>query len=308
MDMMRAVLGDKKLNYLGYSFGTYLGTIYANLFPDKVGKMVLDGAVEPPFGTYDELATQYVGFDSAFKAYLVDCLTSSDCPFSGPIDHALAQAHNLSVGVDGKGLTSSDGRVLDSATVGTGIAVTLYNKGSWSFLTQGFADLQKGNADTMFYLADAYNVRNDDGSYGDNSIDVYFAVTCAEGTIGTDDIDLQQGLATMQQKAPVVGELLALDDYTLLEDGCSEWPYPRPTFPETFSADGAPPILVIGTTNDPATPYAQSVALAKTLSSGVLITHKGEGHTVYGNNNQCVDTAVDNYFIKGTVPSSDPNC
>jgi pimeloyl-ACP methyl ester carboxylesterase len=308
MDMIRAVLGDKKLNYLGYSFGTYLGTIYANLFPDKVGKMVLDGAVEPPFGTYDELATQYVGFDSAFSAYMTDCLSSSDCPFSGPLSHALQQAHDLSIGVDGEHLESSDGRVLDSATVGTGIAVTLYNKDSWSYLTQGFADLKDGNADTMFYLADAYNVRNSDGSYGDNSIDVYFAVTCAEGTIGTDDVTLQQGLANMQEKAPVVGELLALDDYTLLEDGCSEWPYPRPTFPATFEAKGAPPILVVGTTNDPATPYAQSVALAKTLDSGVLITHKGEGHTVYGNNNQCVDSTVDAYFIKGTVPSSDPMC
>lgn len=308
MDMIRAVLGDKKLNYLGYSFGTYLGTIYANLFPDKVGKMVLDGAVEPPFGTYDELATQYVGFDSAFKAYMTDCLTSSDCPFTGPINQALTQAHALAVGVDGKNLKGSDGRVLDSATVGTGIAVTLYNKQSWPYLSQAFGDLEKGNADTMFYLADQYNGRNDNGSYADNSIDVYFAVTCAEGTIGTDDVTLDQGLAKMQQEAPVVGDILALDDYTLLETACSQWPYPRPTFPSSFEAKGAPPILVVGTTNDPATPYAQSVALAKMLDSGVLITHKGEGHTVYGNNNKCVDTAVDAYFIKGTVPSSDPNC
>jgi pimeloyl-ACP methyl ester carboxylesterase len=307
MDMMRAVLGDDKLNYLGYSFGTYIGTIYANLFPDKVGKMVLDGAVEPPFGTYDELATQYVGFDSAFTAYMQDCLDSGDCPFSGTIDHALQQAHDLAVGVDGQNLTANDGRAVDSATVGTGIALTLYNKANWPFLTQIFQGLQQGDGDVAMQAADYYNSRDSSG-YTDNAIDVYFAVTCAEGTIGTDDVTLEQGLENMQQKAPIVGELLALDDYVLLEDACSQWPYPRPAFPETFAAEGAPPILVVGTSNDPATPYAQSVALADMLSSGVLISYEGEGHTVYGNNDTCVDSTVDAYFIQGTVPTADPMC
>ncbi|HWH25244.1 MAG TPA: alpha/beta hydrolase [Pseudolysinimonas sp.] len=308
MDMMRAVLGDTKLNYLGYSFGTYLGTIYANLFPEKVGRMVLDGAVEPPFGTFDELATQMAGFDSAFRAYMANCLAGPECPFSGPIDQALAQAHRLVLAVDSRHLQDADGRVLDSATVGTGIAVTLYDEGSWSFLSQAFADLKAGDASTMFILADAYNGR-DSGGYLDASIDVYFAVTCAEGTIGTDDISLQQGLAAMQQKGPIVGGILALDDYTLLEAACSQWPYKRPNdFPTSFAAAGAGPILVIGTSNDPATPYSQSVALADTLKSGVLISYEGEGHTVYGNGISCIDSVVDAYFIHDKVPASDPRC
>jgi len=307
MDMIRAVLGDKKLNYLGYSFGTYIGTVYAELFPEKVGRMVLDGAVEPPFGTFDELATQMAGFDSAFKAYMQDCLDSGDCPFDGPVASAMAEAHALTLSVDGEGLKSDDGRVLDSATVGTGIALALYNASNWSYITLMFQGLQQGDAEVAFLLADSYNGR-DGGSYADRSLDVYFAVTCAEGTIGTDDIALLEGLGIMDEKGPYVGGILALDDYVLLEEACSQWPYPRPEFPETFDAEGAPPILVIGTTNDPATPYAQSVALADELSSGVMITYNGEGHTVYGNGVSCIDDLVDEYFVNDVVPAADPNC
>lgn len=308
MDMIRAVLGDEKLNYLGYSFGTYIGTIYAELFADKVGRMVLDGAVEPPFGGFDELATQMAGFDSAFKAYMQDCLDNdSSCPFDGPVNNAMGEAHALALSVDGQNLTSSDGRVLDSATVGTGIALALYNQGNWSYITQMFNGILDGDAEIAFLLADSYNGR-EGGSYADRSLDVYFAVNCAEGTIGTDDVDLQEGLAIMDEKGPYVGGILALDDYTLLEAACSQWPYERPEFPTEFDADGAPPILVIGTTNDPATPYAQSVALAETLSSGVLITYNGEGHTVYGNGVACIDDLVDAYFVEDEVPTADPDC
>lgn len=307
MDMIRAVLGDKRLNYLGYSFGTYIGTVYAELFPEKVGRMVLDGAVEPPFGSFDELATQMAGFDSAFKAYMQDCLDSGSCPFDGPVNNAMGEAHALALSVDGKGLTSSDGRVLDSATVGTGIALALYNQGNWSYITTMFESLLQGDPEWAFVLADAYNGR-DGGSYADRSLDVYFAVTCAEGTIGTDDIGLLDGLAIMDEKGPYVGGILALDDYVLLEEACSQWPYPRPEFPDEFRAAGARPILVIGTTNDPATPYAQSVALAEELESGVLVTYNGEGHTVYGNGVACIDDLVDDYFVKDVVPSADPNC
>ncbi|HEV7742715.1 MAG TPA: alpha/beta hydrolase [Pseudolysinimonas sp.] len=307
MDMMRAVLGDKKLNYLGYSFGTYIGTVYAELFPDKVGRMVLDGAVQPPFGTFEELSTQMAGFDSAFKAYMKDCLASGGCPFDGPLQSALAEAHGLILSVDGQNLKSDDGRVLDSATVGTGVALTLYNQGNWFFLTAMFQALQQGDASIAFQAADQYNGRDSSG-YADRSLDVYFAVTCAEGTIGTDDVGLLDGLGIMDEKGPYVGGILALDDYVLLEEACSQWPYPRPQFPETFDAQGAPPILVIGTTNDPATPYAQSVALSKELSSGVLITYHGEGHTVYGNGVTCIDNVVDDYFVGDVVPSADPDC
>jgi pimeloyl-ACP methyl ester carboxylesterase len=307
MDMIRAVLGDETINSLGYSFGTYIGTVYAELFPEKVGRMVLDGAVSPPFGTFTQLADQMAGFDSAFRAYMQWCLDSGDCPFDGPLNQALAEAHALALSVDGQGLTSSDGRELDSATVGTGIALALYNQGNWSYISLMFQGLQDSDAEIAFLLADSYNGR-EGGGYADRSLDVYFAVTCAEGDIGTDDVDVTEGLGIMDQKGPYVGGILALDDYTLLESACSQWPYPRPEFPTEFDAAGAPPILVIGTTNDPATPYASAVGLSETLESGVLITYNGEGHTVYGNGVACIDDTVDDYFVKDVVPSADPNC
>jgi pimeloyl-ACP methyl ester carboxylesterase len=307
MDMMRAVLGDDKLNYLGYSFGTYIGTVYAELFPEKVGRMVLDGAVSPPFGTFTQLADQMAGFDSAFRAYMEWCLDSGSCPFDGPLSQALAEAHALALSVDGDGMESGDGRVLDSATVGTGIALALYNEANWSYISAMFEGLMQGDAQTAFLLADSYNGRQG-GTYADRSLDVYFAVTCAEGDIGTDDVDLIEGLGIMDEKGPYVGGILALDDYTLLEAACSQWPHPRPEFPTEFDAAGAPPILVIGTTNDPATPYASAVELSETLESGVLITYEGEGHTVYGNGVACIDDLVDEYFVDDVVPTADPKC
>jgi hypothetical protein len=235
------------------------------------------------------------------------CLDSGSCPFDGPLSQALAEAHALALSVDGDGLESGDGRVLDSATVGTGIALALYNEANWSYISAMFEGLMQGDAQTAFLLADSYNGR-EGGTYADRSLDVYFAVTCAEGDIGTDDVDLIEGLGIMDEKGPYVGGILALDDYTLLEAACSQWPHPRPEFPTEFDAAGAPPILVIGTTNDPATPYASAVELAETLESGVLITYEGEGHTVYGNGVACIDDLVDDYFVDDVVPTADPRC
>ena len=308
MDVIRAVLGDTTMNYLGYSYGTYLGTMYAELFPTKVGKMVLDGAVDPHVPTLDELATQMAGFDSALKAYLADCLSGSKCPFTGSVADAQHQVRALLDGIDAKGLVASDGRKLDSATVGTGIAYDLYSQQAWPYLTSMFSDLFAGDPNSTFQEADGYNGRGSDGTYSDNASDVYAAVTCAEGTLGTDGVDTLGSLAQIDAAAPILGKYFAFDDTAVLDAACTNWPYPVAERPAKFDAPGAPPILVIGTTNDPATPYAQSVSLAKQLSSGVMITHNGEGHTVYAQGNSCINDTVDNYFISGTVPSSDPNC
>jgi len=309
MDVIRAVLGDKKINYLGYSYGTYLGTVYAELFPDKVGKMVLDGAIDPLVSDLDALATQMGGFESALRAWMVDCQSNqSDCPFTGGTDTGMKQIRSVLDTVDSKHLVASDGRKLDSATLGTGISENLYSQQLWPDLVAMFNDLRNGDADSTFSAADDYNDRNSDGSYQDNANDVYSAVTCAEGDLGTDGKSVLDDLAAIKAKAPTIGEYFAYDDTAVLDALCTNWPYPVAKLPKTFEAKGAAPIIVIGTTNDPATPYAQAVSLAKQLDSGVLITHKGEGHTVYAQGVTCVDDAVDSYFIKGTVPASDPMC
>ena len=308
MDVIRAVLGDTKMHYLGYSYGTYLGTMYAELFPGKVGRMVLDGPIDPLVGDLDSLATQMAGFDSALKAYMAFCLKKSGCPFTGSVANGLQQVRAVLDGIDNRHLVATDGRQLDSATVGTGISYTLYSESSWPALTQMFQDLAKDDADSSFENADAYNGRNSDGTYSDNASDVYAAVTCAEGDLGTDGVTALQGLAKIDAAAPILGKYFAEDDYAVLDTACSNWPEKVAKLPTSFSAKGAPPIMVVATTNDPATPYAGGVSLSKQLSSGVLVTHKGEGHTVYAQGDTCIDDTVDAYLISGKVPASDPMC
>jgi pimeloyl-ACP methyl ester carboxylesterase len=309
MDVIRALLGDDKINYLGYSYGTYLGTMYAELFPEKVGKMVLDGAIDPTVSDVDALATQMGGFESALRAYMKDCQDNDgSCPFTGGVDDGMAQVRDLLDGIDAQKLESDDGRVLDSATLGTGIAENLYSESLWSGMTTMFNDLFDHQAESAFEAADEYNSRNADGSYSDNGADVYAAVTCAEGDLGTDSVDMFGDIAALQAKAPTIGDYFGYDDTFVLEALCSNWPYPVADLPTTFDAKGAAPILVIGTSNDPATPYAQAVSLSKQLESGVLISYEGEGHTIYAQGVSCVDDAVDAYFIDGTVPSADPMC
>lgn len=308
LDLLRAVLGDEKLNYLGYSYGTYLGTIYAQLFPEKVGRMVLDGAVDPTVGDLDALATQMAGFDSALRAYMEWCLPQSDCPFRGDADSALRSIRQMLETVDGRGFRASDGRVLDSATVATGIIFTLYSESYWPYLSELFAQLRKGDADTVFIYADAYNGREAGGGYSDNSGDIYTAVTCDEGTLATDGVDVFAGLERIDRAAPILGRYAAYDDYAVLKAVCSNWPAEVAELPTDFSAPGAAPIMVIGTTNDPATPYANAQVLAGLLSSGFLVTYQGEGHTIYAQGVRCIDDTVDAYLISGKVPASDPMC
>ena len=308
MDVIRAVLGDRTMHYLGYSYGTYLGTMYAELFPGKVGRMVLDGPIDPTVGDLDSLATQMAGFDSALKSYMASCLAQKGCPFSGTVADGLQQVRAILDGIDARHLVASDGRKLDSATVGTGISYPLYSQSAWPQLTAMFRDLAKNDADSTFENADGYNGRNSDGTYSDNASDVYAAVTCAEGDLATDGKTALQGLAQIDAAAPILGKYFAEDDYAVLDTACSNWPEPVAKLPKVFDAKGAAPIMVVATTNDPATPYAGGVSLSKQLSSGVLVTHQGEGHTVYAQGDTCIDDTVDAYLLKGTVPSSDPMC
>jgi len=308
MDMIRALVGDEKLNYLGYSYGTYFGAVYAELFPDKVGRLVLDGALDPLLSDFESLKVQMAGFDSAFRAYMQFCLQGSDCPFSGDVDTALGQARTVLETVDAQGLVNSDGRVLDSATLGTAIALNLYSEDYWPDMTQMFAELSTGDPTLAFVNADYYNSRNADGSYSSNSFEVYTAATCVDGDFADDPATTLDRLAEIDAAAPILGKFFAYDDFAVLDTACSNWPVPRADLPMSFEAKGAPPILVIGTTNDPATPYAWAQALASQLSSGVMITHKGEGHTVYNQGVTCIDDTVDAFFLDGTVPASDPMC
>lgn len=308
MDMLRAVLGDKKLNYLGYSYGTYFGTVYAELFPENVGRFVLDGAVDPLVSDFESLKFQMAGFDSAFRAYLADCLNGPRCFFQGTVDDAAAQARSALDNIDAQGFVNGDGRVLDSATLATGILFNLYSESYWPDLTAMFASLAQGDPGPTFTSADSYNSRNDDGSYQSNSYEVYVAATCVDGDFVDDPASTLERIAEIDAAAPILGKYATYDDFAVLDTACTNWPVPRAELPTSFAAEGAAPILVIGTTNDPATPYASAVSLARQLSSGVLISYKGEGHTIYNQGVSCIDDVVDAYLVNGTVPAADPMC
>ncbi|MDR7111278.1 pimeloyl-ACP methyl ester carboxylesterase [Microbacterium trichothecenolyticum] len=301
MDLLRAVLGDTELNYLGYSYGTFLGATYAKLFPEKAGRLVLDGAVDPSVSNLDVNVTQGTGFESALRAYMADCLTDKECPFRGTVDEAMADLGTLLASVDRDPIPNADGRLLGSDSLMTAIVAALYSQDSWGYLTMALTDVLQGNADIAFQLADFYYDRQG-GTYTGNQTEAFRAYNCMDYPTGATDEDLAAAEATLAEKAPTIAP------YWFGPDPCEVWPYPPTGVRERITADGAAPIVVVGTTNDPATPYEWSVSLADQLSSGVLVTRVGEGHTGYNKGNSCVDSAIETYLLEGTPPQDGLRC
>ena len=302
MDLIRAVLGDKKLNYLGYSYGTFLGATYANLYPEKVGKFVLDGALDPSTSGLEVSVTQAVGFESALRAYMASCLKTRGCPFAGSVDDGMADLGALLARVDRSPLRNTDGRMMGADAMVTSIVAALYSQDSWQYLTQSLAGIAKGNPGVAFQLVDFYYNRVG-GKYQDNSQEAFTAYNCMDYPDDMTDAAIAAAQTTLRQKAPTIAPYWNVDI-----DGCESWPADPTGVREEIHAAGAGPILVIGTTNDPATPYAWAQALATQLDSGILITRVGEGHTGFNKGNSCVDDAVNDYFVDGTVPDADIRC
>lgn len=302
LDLLRAVLGDTTLNYLGYSYGTFLGATYAELFPDRVGRLVLDGAIDPSVSGLDVGTTQAVGFESALRAYMEDCLDDRDCPFRGTVDGAMADLGTLLASVDRAPLRASDGRMLGADSLVTAIVSALYSQESWSYLTQALADALAGDAEMAFLLADFYNSRNPDGTYEDNSAEAFRAYNCVDYPTVDDQAAQDAARARIEKLAPTIAP------YWEGVDVCDVWPVAPTGVRKEITADGAAPIVVVGTTNDPATPYEWSVSLAEQLSSGVLVTRVGEGHTGFNKGNDCVDGAVVAYLVDGAVPEDGIRC
>lgn len=303
LDLLRAILGDAKLNYLGYSYGTFLGATYAGLYPEKTGRLVLDGAIDPSTTDFDVTATQARGFEDAARAYLADCVSGSECPFRGGVDAAMVRIRTLLDRLDASPLRASDGRMLGSDAMFTAIILPLYSQSNWPYLSDLFTDVFQGNADYAFQLADAYHGRNPNGTYQDNSTEAFIAINCLDYISTSTRETLVTEAAELARIAPTFGPQMSYGGTS-----CNQWPYPATRVREAIRAAGSAPILVVGTTNDPATPYAWSVNLAAQLENGHLVTYRGEGHTAYNKSNSCVNDAVDDFLIDGKVPGEDPNC
>lgn len=304
MDLLRAVLGDDKLNYLGFSYGTQLGATYAGLFPDRAGRLVLDGAVDTTLSSDEAALQQAEGFESALRAYVTDCQAGDDCPLTGDVTSGLKQIQAMVDDAEANPIPTSSERAVTKTLAFYGVALTMYDEASWPFFTQALQEVfWEGTGDNLLYLADLYNDRNEDGSFSSNSTEAFRAINCADGRAITDMGTMQALAAEIQEAAPTLGESFG---YSGIE--CTDWPYPAVEQEADPAAKGAPPIVVIGTTNDPATPYRGAQVLAKTLSSGVLVTYEGEGHTAYGRSNNCIAGAVEDYLVEGKVPEDGLTC
>ncbi len=313
LDMLRYAVGDARFNYLGYSYGTLLGATYAEIFPTRVGRMVLDGALDPASSNTEVSLTQAVGFENALRAYVTWCLEQSECPFAeqGSVDSALAQVAALLAQVDAAPLPASgtasgfsaDDRLVGADTLVTAIIAPLYDPGSWSYLSDVFVGIQNGDATAALESADWYNGRNADGTYADNSTEAFLSINCLDYPATPDPATWKTNAAALTAAAPIIGPYFGYGE-TL----CANWPHASTRTPAPIVAEGSPDILVIGTTGDPATPYSWAVNLAGELANGHLITYTGEGHTAYNKSNSCVDDAVTDFFLAGRVPAADPKC
>lgn len=303
LDLLRAVLGDDELHYLGYSYGTFLGATYAGLYPDRVGRLVLDGAIDPSASNDEVVRAQAVGFEQALRAYLSDCLSGSECPFSGTVDEAEGEVARLLASVERSPIRGSDGRFLGADSLVTAIIYPLYSSDSWPFLNDMFETVMFGSADTALLYADLYYGREADGTYLDNQTEAFRAINCLDYTYDADVDSMRAAAAQLAEAAPIIGPYFGYGDI-----GCAAWPHQSESERSAITAEGAAPILVIGTTGDPATPYQWAVELAEQLESGVLVSYDGEGHTAYGKSNACVDTTVESFLLEGTVPDADPMC
>jgi len=303
LDRLRAALGDQKLTYLGLSYGTLIGAYYAQLFPDRVRALVLDGAVDPTFDL-DELHHQQArSFEAAFNRFLADCARRATCPFRergkpGPAFDALMRR------IDAKPLPAraiEDDRLVGPTYAWGAVAGSLYSRGGWGVLASALALAERGDGSLLLLLTDPLNGRRSDGSYS-NLIDANRAVSCLDFPAARDPSAIPAKAQAWAKDAPRFGPLFAWD-----EVDCAMWPVPPDRIPAPIAADGAPPIVVVGSTGDPATPYAWSQSLARQLSPASLLTRRGEGHTAYFFSS-CIASAVDDYLIDLKAPKAGLTC
>lgn len=287
-DLVRAGMGDELLDYVGYSYGTSVGQAYAELFPDRVRTMILDGVVDPAPTGIDVAVQQAMGFETALARWAAACGDRPSCRLDDPIaavDEVLARAE---AGIP------ADGGVLGPGEAAIGLALPLYSTGLWPALDQAIGSALDGDGSGLLALA---------GQYLDIvDFSAYFAVSCLDAAWPTDTAEHLDAAASASARSPRFGEAI-VNDYLR----CAVWGVePDPLGPIT--AEGAPPILVVSTTGDPATPHENGVTVAGRLTSGVLLTHEGDGHTVVFQGDDCIDRIAVAYLVDEVVPPVGSRC
>ena len=305
MDILREALGEEKLHYMGKSYGTYLGALYASLFPNNIGRMILDGAVDPTISNFEQTKTQAVGFDNALQAFIADCIKQSSCPL--PRDQKLATAKLLSLwksaATDPLPVKDRDEkRTVGESLLVLGTASALYDSyEGWPELRQAIKEAVGGYADTYLELADMYAGRQPDGTYASNEFDSGAIIDCLDFSEDRSTRELQRDAEAISTAAPAFGPYIALSGLT-----CKYFTTPEPVQVAKTKTNAT--IMIIGTTGDPATPYEWAKGLTRLLTNSQLLTYVGDGHTAQGRGNGCIDGAVDAFYLTGKLPAPELRC
>jgi pimeloyl-ACP methyl ester carboxylesterase len=303
LEAIRLALGDARLDYLGFSYGTFLGQTYAHLFPTHIRAMSLDAVLAPDVSPNDLALAQVAGVEKNLQAFLADCTSRP----SGPQACAYAKSGNpaakltaLMNRLDSNPMPVGS-RQLTRALALTGVLFGLYYPVLWHSLDIALTLTDQGNGTVLLLMADEFLGRNADGTYS-NEFDANPAVNCLDRPVPT-DVPTYDALGPAFAKAsPMFGPAY---QYTNL--ACAFWPVKPTGHIGPLTADGAPPILLVGGTNDPATPYPWAQAVNQQLAGSVLLTYHGNGHGSY-DSSQCIHAAEDAYLISLTLPAVGAVC
>ena len=302
LDILRALSGDQKLNYAGFSYGTYLGATYAELFPANTGRLVLDGALDPSLSYSERRQGQARGFERALRNYVTWCQSGQSCPLTGGTDAGVQQIGDVFTSANQSPVPSSDpNRPVTGEDMKRIVGFMLYfPESSWSAVSEALGQvINQHDASTFRAMADeiaAQPLANTGANIGINCLDYR-----VEGDMATWTAQSKE----LERVAPRFATVSEAGDL-----GCQAWGHAGTQPSKALHAKGAAPILVVGTTGDPATPYEWSVALADQLESGQLLTWEGNGHGAYTNSGHgpCVTEAVDTYLLTGTMPKKGLTC
>lgn len=301
IDLIRAALDQPRLAYFGASYGTLLGATYAELFPERVGRLVLDGAIDPTLDGVETSLVQARGFETALRAYVENCVDEGDCFLGRSADDGLERIRGLLDALDSQPIAGEGGRELTQGLAVLGIWAPLYDQSAWPLLDRALKAGLAGDGSILLSFADQYVGRGPEG-YIDNSTEALYAVNCLDrgDSVPLDEVGSYED--RFVEASPTFGRIFAFG-----LTACGAWPVEAGE-PLTIRGEGAAPILVVGTSRDPATPLAWAEALADQLASGVLLRRDGDGHTAYRAGNDCVDDTVERYLVSGEVPEGTVDC
>jgi pimeloyl-ACP methyl ester carboxylesterase len=297
MDLMRQVLGDTKTHYFGISYGTELGGVYAHLFPKNVGRLILDAVADPSADSEGHVENQARGFQRALDNYLES--TGQDAEAGTRKIAALLKR------LDAAPLPTSSERKLTETLALIGLISPLYSESSWPTLTSALEAAERGDGSGLLALADGYNDRDISGNYSTETHSQR-VISCLDDKQRPTPAEAKKLLPRFEKVSPVFGPMLGWDT----AGWCHAWPVAGQYDTPEVSAPGAAPILLVGNTGDPATPYEGTRRMADELGKGVgvVLTWKGEGHSAYGKGSDCVDSTVNAYLLQGTVPKDGKVC